>query len=292
VRFTRDGLGHAAFQDEDQSWATVPSILSVFTGGSPGPGTRILVEAKTESGEGPLVGEMRYGQGIVLAILTDSLWRWQLDPTTIGAYEAFWKQILYWLIPDEESLDAFELDLFADAGRLYFGDTLELNARIGVAQGIPVPDAEVICEIEGPEGRVLQFDMTPQPVATTGGETLPGYGVSFEARTPGLYKAVAKADHDGEEIVSSPYSFYVKPFTPETLPRPADNELLESLAEATGGRFLEPDEVGDVLSALEVPSKDHEEVSFASLWNTFPVLLILIALLTGEWVLRKIQNLA
>jgi len=292
VRFTRDGLGHAAFQGENQSWDTTPSVLSLFTGGSPGPGTRTLVEARADSGVGPLVSEMRYGQGVVLAILTDSLWRWQLDPSTMGSYEAFWKQILYWLMPDEETLDAFELDLFADAGRLHLGDTLELNARIGVAQGDPVPDVGVVCDIEGPGGRTLQFDMTPQPVTTAGGETFSGYAVPFEARAPGLYKAVAKADHEGEEIFSSPYSFYVKPFTPETLPRPADNVLLKTLAEATGGRFLEPDEAGDVLSSLEVRMKDQEEVSFTSLWNTFPVLLILIALLTGEWVLRKIQNLA
>ena len=55
---------------------------------------------------------------------------------------------------------------------------------------------------------------------------------------------------------------------------------------------MEPEEVGDVLLALEVKAQDREEVTFASLWNTFPVLLTLIALLTGEWVLRKIQNLA
>ena len=292
VRFTREGLGHAAFQDENQSWETVPPILSVFTGGSAGPGTRILVETKADSGVGPLVGEMRYGQGVVLAVMTDSLWRWQLDPSTLGAYQSFWKQILYWLTPDEEALDAFELDLFADSGRIYLGDTLELNARIGVAQGDRIPDVEVVCEIVGPEGRTLQFDMAPQPVTTTGGETLPGYGMPFEARTPGLYKARAKADHEGEEIVSAPYSFYVKPFTPETLPRPADNELLKTLAESNAGRFMEPEEVGDVLLALEVKAQDREEVTFASLWNTFPVLLTLIALLTGEWVLRKIQNLA
>ena len=57
----------------------------------------------------------RFGQGKVTAILTDSLWRWQLGPEAGKAkpYDRFWKQMISWLLPREESLDQMRLEIFA-----------------------------------------------------------------------------------------------------------------------------------------------------------------------------------
>ena len=44
-------------------------------------------------------------QGKIVAVLTDSLWRWQLNPGSERPYGKFWGQVIEWMSPSESSLD-------------------------------------------------------------------------------------------------------------------------------------------------------------------------------------------
>ena len=74
-----------------------------------------------------MVVTQRFGQGKVTAIMTDSLWRWQLGPEAGKAkpYDRFWKQMISWLLPREESLDKVRLEIFSDRDQLFLVFGLE-----------------------------------------------------------------------------------------------------------------------------------------------------------------------
>ncbi len=290
VRLTAEGRAHPAFAAESTAWETAPPVLSVFPGCELAPGAATLVE--TTSGD-PVVVTERFGQGKVAALLTDSLWRWQLEPGKSESYARFWNQMIEWLKPAESELQPYELDLFADTDQLFLGDKIALRARLGGREEIRPAGLAVTCEIHSAsENRTLSFPMVEQPVTTATGKTYPGFGVEYTAQSPGMHTAVATVEIDGKKVQSPEHSFFVKAFTPENSPLPAQHHLLETLATASGGRYGEPADIEATLMKMDLTGKTEERSVYSTLWNSWLVLACLVALLTVEWAVRKARNLA
>ncbi len=289
---TADGRAHPVFLAADQAtpWTNLPILLSAFEGGVPTPGATLLVA--TEPDNRPIIAVQNFGQGKVVSILTDSLWRWQLDPGKENLYQLFWSRLLLWLSPSESDLQEYQLDLFADAERLILGDTLELQARLGgKAPGLP-KEVAVTCDIQGPDGRRVPFAMAGRQVVTATGKKFPGFGCAFTPAAPGLYTATARTQVSGKTIESTPYSFFIKPFTPESNPRPANTAVLKALAENSRGQYCAPEEISDVLARLQLKAAEEDRIEVVSLWNTILIITCLLALLAIEWAVRKAGNLA
>jgi hypothetical protein len=116
VSLTPEGKSHAAFGGDPTLWESIPPVLSVFSGGTLQPAASALVVAETPRGAQPIAVSQRYGQGKVVALLTDSLWKWQLHPTAIEnkPYQRFWDQLIAWLLPAEEEVEKDRLQLLTD----------------------------------------------------------------------------------------------------------------------------------------------------------------------------------
>ena len=150
---------HPAFAGDPSFWNVVPPVLSVFAGATLQPAAQALVVAETPDGPAPVIATQRYGDGKVAAVLTDSLWRWQLGPeaTEHRLYQRFWTQLVSWLLPQAEHLAGDRIDLFADLDQVFFGESLHLHAQLGDATR-PGP-AAVRCTITMPDGRRIPFQM-------------------------------------------------------------------------------------------------------------------------------------
>lgn len=289
---TPEGRQHPAFtQGEDLlDWSNLPPVLSVFPVRQLSPGATALAEVEAEGRRYPLLAVQRYGDGRVLSVLTDSLWRWQLEPRDDRPFLRFWNQILNWMGPSEDDRETETFDLFADADQLYLGETINLTARVPDRLREEIDQASVRLEMELPERRRVSLSMLEQTVTTPTGMTFPGFGVEFTATEPGLHRAVARAVRADGRIESEPYTFFVRAFTAETEPRPANRELLEVLASSSGGSFGTMAEQAALLRELR--GQDREETRFdqRTLWNLWLVLGCLVGLLTLEWIIRKARN--
>ena len=292
VQLTSAGQSHPAFGGEKKFWTTVPPVLSIFPGVSPTPGAEVLAAAQTPDGVRPLIVAQRYGQGKVVAIYTDSFWRWQLNPDKDAAepYQRFWNQVLAWLSPSEEQIKARELEIYTEREQIYLGEALELSARLSQsADKNRGAQAAPQCVITLPDGRRLPFAMRANKAAAQAAAT---FGVSFTPETPGLHRAAAAAEIAGRSVESEPISFFVKPFTPESVPRPANTNVLSTLARQTGGQFLDSAQALDAaLAALKPKGREEESVAYRSLWQVWPVLACLLGLLAVEWAIRKIKDM-
>jgi hypothetical protein len=289
---TPEGLAHPAFRRKEEGAFSMPPVLSVYPGSRPGAGAQVLVTAKTDEGTLPLVIEQRYGQGRVVAILSDSLWRWSMDPTQSKSYARFWNQLIQALVPEQRELERFALELQANTDHPYLGDTLQFSARLAARGGEPTGAAAVTCEITTPAGRKLPFTMQAQPLTTGPGGPRTGFVTELRAEEPGLYQAMARMDVAGLTVESPPYPVYVRPYTPETMPKPANVAALQALARASGGRFCEFNDLNDTLARLPFTQQEEQRVIYRSLWNHWAWLATLIALLMVEWSLRRWRNLA
>ncbi len=292
VYITEDGLQHEIMTELRQHQDNLPPLLSYFPGGELSPGATALVEVEDGGERQPLVAVQRYGHGKVAGILTDSLWRWRLQPGADDHFSSFWDQMIAWAAPSETELDEFQLDLFADADQLFMGESITLQARMGSRDESALRGLSASCELVAPSGRRMPFRMTPQTVTTTSGRTLPGFAVNVTPEESGMYRAVATATVDDNTVESAPFSFYVRPFTPESNPRPINTDVLIAMAENSHGKFMNPEDVTDILSALRMDAADEERISFRSLWNNWWIMMGLILLLAVEWTTRKMKNMA
>ena len=292
VSVTAEGSAHPIFTAGTNNWKNIPPILSLFTGAHLSAGATTLVEAQSPQGAQPLVVVQKYGQGKVAAILTDSLWRWQLNPGEHQPYGRFWGQMIDWLLPVEVELDKYELDLFSDSDQLFMGESISLKARLSTGDTPAPANTKVVCEMYGPGDRRIPLTMTRQTATGGTAKNYMLYAVEFTPEIAGMFKAVANVDIDGRRIVSGPYSFFIKGFTPETNPRPFNAELLKRLAETGKGKFLEPPQVNDELIALRFENRAEQRLEFLSLWQHWAIVTCLMLLLAIEWVTRKMRNMA
>jgi hypothetical protein len=291
VRLSDAARGHPAFAGDAALWQNIPPVLSLFTGFTLSPAAETLVTADTPNGQQPVVVTQRFGQGKVTAILTDSLWRWQLGPEAGKAkpYDRFWTQMISWLLPREEELEGMRLELFADRDQLFLGESIELHARLGSEDA---KAESVEARITLPDKRDVPYRMAPQLVTLLSGKSFPGYAFPFSAEQPGLYKVVASAKVKGQTLSSEPFGFFVRPYSPETMPRPAKVEALQAISLASGGQFFEsPDALNDGLSKLKLRATEEKMAEYSTLWRRWPVVTGLMLMLAASWAMRKFRNM-
>jgi len=295
VELTDDGRSHAAFASTDADlWDVIPPVLSVFPNATLSLGARALVNANTPAGPQTMIATHRYGQGKVAVTLTDSLWKWVLNEKALEhkPYQRFWNQLLAWAMPEKEEIDARRLDIWTDREQLFLGEKVEIRARKTGKEEDAGHDVPVKCEITTPDKRKIPFVMDSEHVVTPSGKPFPGFATRFEAGSPGLHYAAAVMEIDGKKIESDPLSFFVKPFTPESVPRAANFNVLRLLARNSGGKYFNNvRELSDELAALSFASIEQEKADYESLWQQWLIIGLLVALLSTEWLLRKLRNM-
>ena len=290
VKLTPQAATHPAFAGDPKFWKTIPPVLSVFTGLQAKPAAESLVVVETPSGSAPLVLTQRFGEGKVAVILTDSLWRWQLGPESGDAkpYKRFWTQLVSWLLPKAENLNAEELELFTDRDDLFLGEKITINARLSEEKSKGKKPTSIDATLVFPDGRSIPYRMDLSQVTTVSGDSFEGYSVEFQADTPGAYRLTATAQLDGKPVTSKPMSFFVKPFSPETSPRPANFEVLQAISSASGGSYFEtPEALNSALTNFDLKAKEENFSEFHTLWRNGPVAAIVMLLFASTWFARR-----
>ncbi len=292
VAWTAEGRAHPALANNQEMPAELPPVLSVFTGVTLSAGAFALADAQTDNGRQPVLVSRVYGQGKVLAVLTDSLWRWVMQPGDDKPYPKFWRQIIQWMSPSESDLDKYHLELFTDAGTIAVGDPAILQSRLVIPPTETRKSWKVTCEITTPSDRVIPLAMAGRNIQAAGGAEIPGYVAEFAPGEPGNFKAVAAVEIDGKKVVSAPCLFTVRATSQELVLKPINEKVLKALARSSGGRYGTLDELDSLLQDLRVNERRERKLEYRSLWQNAGVLACLIALLAIEWITRKLRNMS
>lgn len=260
------------------------------------PASEVLAEAEElySYDRFPLVVSMRYGAGRSTYVATDEIWRWRYGRGE-ALFERFWIQLLR--MTARESL--------ARAGRRALFTVTPEEAIVGepVRLSIELIDQRLIDQ----QLASMEIELTrrPAPGASAGAEqrterlTLQPEDASREMYvgtwlpdTPGVWDAeatdamLADADLSREVTVS---------LVDDELRRPeTDHELLAELSAETGGRVFASANVRDLfVDPTNLPKRRVVLLNerSESLWDTPLALILVIVLLTGEWVVRRVIRL-
>ncbi len=292
VELTAAGRAHPALREllYTDGW---PPLLSVWRTAKADLFSTVL----TATADGaPVIVTRRFGQGRVAAVLTDSLWRWQLGGDAAVAdqaggkslYAAFITQLTNWLAPSGRELQTGELLQIVTRTSEF-----ELRERIDIGalyEGNLNTNEELTCSLTTPSGRRLSMAMRPAELGANVGLTssLPGYLCQFTAHEAGKYTITVLAPGgtatDNEQIL-------VKRAAREFGGGLLNREYLRQIAESTGGKWIPWPERKELFKTLKHEPRIIEIVEEYPVWNHPFWFIALVALLLGEWWLRRRSDL-
>ena len=288
---TPDGLRHPALQvaGTDSAvalrWRTLPPLTTLTVLARATPGATVLLEGRVgERGlMRPLLVSQRYGRGRVLALGAQDDWLWQMHADIAvddSTHEVLWRQMLRWLVSEVP-------------------DRVETVADDECATGEAVPVRVIVRDISYLRRNGVSVSGT---VTTPGGATQPvafdwavdrdgEYAASFVPEKDGVHAVRVRAVV-GADTTESPVA-YVRVADPvdEYFGAERRDALLEQLARETGGRMYTPANATDAARDLAYSTSGATEVRRLDLWDMPLVLVILLALLGGEWALRRRRGL-
>lgn len=260
-------------------WKKLPYLADFQELGAPKPGAVVLVDAlPTSKGRLPLLITQNYGRGRSAIFATSGSWRWQmLQPLADQTHEMFWQQLLRWLVQGTPG----RLVASTPKPVLEDDDRVVLRAEVRDRNYLPLTDGKVSAQILGPEGMSTQVDLQPDPLT-------PGlYTAEWKAEKPGAYVAEVTAKRAEEDAGRDVLHFRREDGVAEYFHAEQNRELLEKLAQQTGGLYFKASDVSKLPDEITYSEAGITVREAKDLWNMPVVFLALFLLRAGEWVLRR-----
>jgi hypothetical protein len=254
---------------------------------------------KQQDGQG-LIVRQNYGKGKVLYVGVDSTWRWRYK-TGDRFHHRFWGQIVRWAVGDRllEGGNA-QVRFGAEHTQYDPGQPMQVMLRLG--------DDAAHLKLADPRMRILRkTDHGEELAAVVPLSRREGQPQLLEGRFPGLPEGSYRLEPEAAEL---------KPWLGEKAdargehPRPAVFEVLtpqskEMLALApawdqlelladkseSGGRVYTAENALEIVKALKSQEEKEETRPEIRVWEWWPVLVLVLFLLTLEWVGRKLAGL-
>ncbi|MFC4310122.1 hypothetical protein ACFPN2_13610 [Steroidobacter flavus] len=258
-------------------WKKLPPLADYQSLGRLKPGAIVLLEANGEQGRSPLLIWQHYGRGATYVLATASTMRWQMRmPSEDQSHEIFWRQLLHAIsstAPARVTVNG-ERNVYEDER------TVRLEAEVHDERFEPISDATVELQV-APE-RDTPFKQLMQPSGQNDGR----YTASIDAASAGLYRIEMTARSGDKEVGSAVTHVLRNDGVAEHFATYQHRDLLERIANVTGGRYWPLRELAALSQAIPYSKAGIVERQTLDLWNLPIVFLVLLALKLGEWLLR------
>ncbi len=268
-------------EEETNRLAYMPEFFSINQVPSIKPGASLLATVTDrQKRQHPAIVVQRYGEGRTGAVTVGDFWRWGMKDAELQADLAkMWRQLIRWAVAEAPERLTQELSQVSE-GTLPMA---KINARVRTETYEPQDDATVSFQLSIPG--------SSEPKSLSGEPSLEEAGIfttdSFYEE-PGGYRLTTLArDGEGKTIGELETGWAFNPAADEYRRLDPDRELLEQLAQASGGKVLELGEIGslvDRLKDLNAPVMDTKQRPF---WHAPWVFFVALLCLVGEWAIRR-----
>ena len=267
-------------------WKNLPPIFWDARVTRAKPGAEVLLVdpdpvKETRFGKMPVMALQQYGLGQVLYIGTDNTWRWRKN-TGDSYHTAFWGQISQRMAVQRLLGASKRTQLTSERQNYVTGDRVNIYARLYSVGFDPVTDPFVRGFYglrSGTIGEQSELQLRPVP-------DQPGvYRGEFIAPAPGLYQL--HVDQDPEMLLD--FSVTEPRFE---LGETAMNEpLLREMAAVSGGAFFREEDLFKLPDTIMKKTDRVRSPLEVELWSSPLYFLLLIGVVTAEWILRKLSHL-
>jgi len=260
-------------------WKALPYLADYQETGAPKPGALVLAEFVV-SGRGrfPLLATQSFGRGRVALFATGGSWRWQMAQDSKDmSHETFWRQMLRWQVGEvTERVNVIsEKQVYADETRV------PLRAEVRDRNYLPAADAVVEAHIMGPGGVAAVVPLLPAR-----GET-GAYAAEWKAEAPGSYLAEVVARQGETELGRDVLTFRREDGVAEKFRTEQNRELLERIAQQSGGRYYKQDQTSSLAREIELSEAGMSVKETRDIWDAPFAFLLVAGLKAAEWLLRR-----
>ena len=298
VALTAEGAEHPIMQIlndpgyNQKLWPLLPPLQWVADSVVAKPGATVLLTAQVPA-KTPIVALQRYGAGRVFWMGTEESWRWR-DRVGERVHQTFWLQAMRWGLAGRLRGKDPQLQVGLDRYLVAPGEAAELKARVSTKDGEVIKESPTV-ELEriGANGEVMAesvktLEMTPMADAPE------IWQLSLNELEEGTWRITTTHRHPALKGLSETRDLIVRNQTgQEGLELGGDLANLTRMAAIGGHLAGTMDQADSILmdlgSKLKPQNREHRET--LSLWNGYFSMLLVMALLCTEWVLRKRQGL-
>ncbi|RME36990.1 MAG: hypothetical protein D6788_10440 [Planctomycetota bacterium] len=260
----------------------------------PKPGATVLLEhpsMRTVSGPLPILVTGRYGAGRLFFQATDDTWRWRRH-TGEHLHDTYWVRVVRELASPGGVHDGRRLRLRTDRRRYDYGQGVRVMLDLLDPRLVTAFPTEATVEVRAEGERESAAREGEPPVArftvSRPAGDVPRLEGTWIPDRPGRYRLVpAHPAIRGDVLSSGAVSIRVERPDLEGQRPEADHDRLARMADATGGRVLDLNELEAGLGAVRDRSVRIPDDVIEPLWDTKLVLMLFTALISVEWVLRK-----
>ncbi|MBX3412655.1 MAG: VWA domain-containing protein [Pirellulales bacterium] len=273
--------------ETESIWKNLPRLYGLYEMAALKPAARVLAEHPTRlAADGtplPILAMQFVGAGKVLFHATDDTWRWRFQVGDVY-FARYWVQTIRYLSRSKLLGKDRSAELTTDRREYQQGEVVRLRVRFVDERLAPANDegVSVVLEQEGRQKRPIQLRRNASNRGIFEG--------TFSRPVAGSYHAwVAEPTLEGQ----APATDFVVVAPPGEFEQVrTDRAELERAAEQTEGRTYDLHTarrlVDDLPRGRQIPIESLPPVS---LWNRWPLLALFLALISGEWLLRKHQGL-
>ena len=232
-----------------------------------------VAERRQREAENALLVTRQTGAGKVAMLLADRTWRLREGVGDVY-HHRFWGQLVRWGAGPNLRAGDDKLRLGTDQLTYTGDDRVKIMVRLRDGDLNPLMDETMMAIVKHESGEVTEVPLKPRENSNGLHEALAGPFLK-----PGNYEVSVR-----DQVVTNfrvVGALSAVELSETTLNKP----LLESIASMSGGRVYDGE---GVLSDLFLRGDEtRTELRETSLWDIWPVFVLLALLLTAEWVVRR-----
>ena len=225
-----------------------------------------------------------------MAICFDSTWRMRYRAGD-ARHHLFWGQVMRWATAQRLCGGTDHVQLGAGRCRYEADQEVRVRARIVRPDLSPVLSQDVWVRLYRGQNLLMRRKMAYQPSSAGTYETTLGvldagaYRIELEA--PDAASILAA---DGATDVSAQFAVDAVG-SEEELELSANSALLDRLANLSGGEVIDPNQTGRLIELLGPSSVTTRQNREVRVWDSWPLLAMIIVAASAEWFLRKRNGL-
>ncbi len=274
-------------EENDNVWSRVAPLVRVPPLLEARSGATVLMTLSDDGSRVdpyPLVAWQRYGTGKCMLMGTDRMWLLRFK-TGDKYHWRVWSQCIQFLTLSRLMGEHKRIRLETDRAMYPVDGQVQLYAHLLDDRFEPIVQS-------GFEVRVIPLDVPgaqSQSVALRPDAEYPGlYEGFFSPTRPGRYRVEA---NEGDRSLSNTTEFQVADVEPEMANTDMQIERLRTIAELSGGKCLAMLQIKDLPSLLSLQRHEETYTTEIPLWDNAWIVLLLVALMGTEWIIRRRYDL-
>jgi hypothetical protein len=273
-------------EENAQLWSQLPPVYWTAKVSRPKPAAEVLLvdpdpAKESRFGKMPVIAVQQYGLGQVMFVGTDNTWRWRKNAGDFY-HTLIWGQISQRLSIQRLLGVSKRTQLNTDRQNYVTGDRVTVFARLYSGVGFdPVEETAVkaffgLQNGSGPRPEVTLRPVPEQPAMYRGEFIAPvagayGFWVESDPQTVLDFSVTEPKFELGETAMNEP--------------------LLKDLAASTGGQYFREEDLHKLPNTISAKTERVRSPLEVELWASPLYFLLMLGVVTAEWVLRKLSHL-